>query len=93
MPRTVAEIVADAEKLAKQFEEQEPGAGDLMDATPLRELRRAFEVAASAQQAVADAVSVARAQGHSWRTIGMMIGTSGEAARQRYGGEPSQSPK
>lgn len=86
MPRTVAEIVAEADKLAKQFEDQEIGSGEMKDATALRELRRAFEVSAAAQQAVADAVSVARAQGHSWRTIGMMIGTSGEAARQRYGG-------
>ena len=31
------------------------------------------------------AVSVARADGHSWAAIGTMVGTSGEAARQRYG--------
>jgi hypothetical protein len=30
-------------------------------------------------------VSVARAGGHSWAVIGSMVGTSGEAARQRYG--------
>ena len=27
----------------------------------------------------------ARASGYSWRTIGALVGTSGEAARQRYG--------
>lgn len=85
MPRTIDEIVKNADKLAKEFEEREPGAGDMKDATALRELRRAYESLATAHQAVADAVSVARAQGHSWRTIGMMIGTTGEAARQRYG--------
>ena len=39
MPRTVAEIVAEADKLAKQFEDQEIGSGDMKDATALRELR------------------------------------------------------
>jgi hypothetical protein len=28
---------------------------------------------------------VARAEGHSWAAIGAMLGTFGEAARQRYG--------
>ena len=31
---------------------------------------------------------VAKAEGHSWAAIGAMVGTSGEAARQRYG-QPS----
>jgi hypothetical protein len=30
------------------------------------------------------AVRAARADGHSWAAIGAMLGTSGEAARQRY---------
>jgi hypothetical protein len=34
---------------------------------------------------MSDAVAVARAEGHSWATIGAMLGTTGEAARQRYG--------
>jgi hypothetical protein len=31
-------------------------------------------------------VAVARAEGQAWAAIGAMLGTSGEAARQRYGG-------
>jgi len=34
---------------------------------------------------LADTVSIARAQGHSWAAVGAMLGTSGEAARQRDG--------
>ncbi len=34
----------------------------------------------------ADAVRAAREKRLSWREIGEAIGTSGEAARQRYGG-------
>ena len=38
-----------------------------------------------AERAIQEAVAVARSQGYSWRMIGALIGTSGEAVRQRYG--------
>jgi hypothetical protein len=85
MPRTVPEIVAGADALARLFEEYEPQPGDDKDAAPLREVRRAFEAKAHAEAALVEAVSTARAHGHSWAAIGAMLGTSGEAARQRYG--------
>jgi hypothetical protein len=37
------------------------------------------------QNALGDAVVRARHNGHSWAPIGAMVGTAGEAARQRYG--------
>jgi hypothetical protein len=40
------------------------------DAAGLRAVRAAFQ---------------ARAEGHSWAATGAMVGTSGVAARQRYG--------
>lgn len=85
MPRTIDEIASSADKLAARFEEYEPPGGAGKDAAPLRELRKAFETYAQAHRALIDAVSVARAAGHSWTSIGAMVGTSGEAARQRYG--------
>jgi hypothetical protein len=90
MPRTIDEIVNQAEELAARFEDHEPHADDIRDATALRELRRTFLARAEAEQRVTDAVEKARADGHSWATIGAMVGTSGEAARQRYG---QRSPK
>jgi hypothetical protein len=51
----------------------------------LRGVRLAFQARANAERGLADAVTVARADGHSWAAIGAMVGTSGEAARQRYG--------
>lgn len=86
MPRTVEEVLAQADELAKRFEGYEPKPGDAKDATPLRAVREAFEDMAHAQKRLADRVSVARAYGFSWAAIGAMLGTSGEAARQRYGG-------
>ena len=85
MPRTIDEIINQAEELAARFEEHEPAADDIRDATALRELRRAFLARAKAEKRVTEAVEKARADGQSWASIGSMLGTSGEAARQRYG--------
>ncbi len=85
MPHTVEQILADADSLAKRFEDFEPEPGSGKDSKSLRDLRKAFEDAARAQERLTEAAVVARAEGHSWAAIGAMVGTSGEAARQRYG--------
>ncbi|MEP6599733.1 MAG: hypothetical protein ABJB98_09855 [Actinomycetota bacterium] len=85
MPRSTKEILARAEELAKRFEDYEPAQNDGVDARSLRDIRHAFLRRAEAEREIADAVAVARAEGHSWAAIGAMLGTSGEAARQRYG--------
>jgi hypothetical protein len=87
MPRTVEEILAHADKLSEMFEKNDlPGEGRTLDAAALRGVREAFEDLALAQKRLGERVAVARASGHSWAAIGGMVGTSGEAARQRYGG-------
>lgn len=85
MPRTVDEIINQAEELAERFEEHEPDSDEVRDASPLRDLRQAFLARAEAEQRVTEAVERARTEGHSWASIGAMVGTSGEAARQKYG--------
>lgn len=85
MPRTIDEIISQAEALAVRFEDHEPDADDIKDANDLREVRQAFLARAEAERRVTEAVVKARAAGHSWASIGAMVGTSGEAARQRYG--------
>ena len=86
MPRTMHEIAAQADEIARRFEAGEiPEGKKPLDARPLREIREAFEDVAHAQERLGERVKVARASGHSWAMIGMMLGTSGEAARQRYG--------
>ena len=90
MPRTIDEIISQAEELAARFEDHEPDADDIKDASALRELRQAFLARAEAEQRVTAAVRRARAEGHSWSSIGAMVGTSGEAARQRYRQKPGQ---
>jgi hypothetical protein len=85
MPRTTQEILDQADELAARFEGHESDLADMADAGPLREVRLAFQERAAAERRLSDAVTVARTRGHSWAAIGAMVGTSGEAARQRYG--------
>jgi len=84
MPRTAQEILDHADELTTRFETHAPS-DDAHDATELRVLREAFLARAAAERALGDAVIRARHNGHSWASIGAMVGTSGEAARQRYG--------
>lgn len=82
MPRTAQEILDHAHELAARFERAEPA--DIRDATALRAVREAFLTRTDAERNLRDAVVRARHEGHSWAAIGAMVGTSGEAARQRY---------
>ena len=83
MPRTFQDIIDHADELADRFEQMEPN-GDGHRAA-LAQLRAAVKRRAAGEQAVADAVRYARADGLSWNAIGLTLGTTGEAARQRYG--------
>lgn len=83
MPRSAQEILDHADELAARFEHAEPD--DVRDAGALRAVREAVLARAESERALRDAVVQARHDGHSWAAIGAMVGTSGEAARQRYG--------
>jgi hypothetical protein len=89
MPRTVKEILDQAAKLSELFEARGSAPGGVMDALSLHAVRLAFQARADAERGLVEAVVLARRDGHSWAAIGAMVGTSGEAARQRYG---SRSP-
>lgn len=85
-PRTLEEALAAVEAITRQL-------GDMADQTqaanPLAAVGAAFEARTRAEQILAARVADARAAGHSWAAIGTMLGTTGEAARQRYGKPPS----
>jgi hypothetical protein len=84
MPRTVQEILDHAEELARRFEEYEPDPKDSRETAGLGAVRDAVIARSEAELALAKAVRAAHRAGHSWQSIGAMLGTSGEAARQRY---------
>lgn len=84
MPRSVEEILAHADRLAGQFEDYEPQPGDDVDRAAIAALRAAVRERSEAERHVRDSVRSARQAGVSWSAIGALLGTSGEAARQRY---------
>ena len=91
MPRSVQEILDHADELAARFEDYEPKGSDERDPEAYAALREALVSRSDAERAIRDAVEQARAQGFSWAFIGKIVGTSGEAARQRYGGHKQAS--
>ena len=84
MPRTVDEILAHADAPAERSEPYEPKAADELDAARVRALRSAVAEKSPAERHLIDAVRTARRSGMSWSAIGTFVGTTGEAARQRY---------
>jgi hypothetical protein len=85
MPRTMQEIIDHADELARRFEDHEPDPARVHDARALAKLRELVLARSAVERDLAAAVAAAREEGHSWGIIGAMLGTSGEAARQRYG--------
>ena len=83
MPRSIQEILDHADELAKKFEDHEPEASD---ERPVEEymLESAALARARSERQAADAVIAARAAGASWQKIGKFLGTSAQAAQQRY---------
>lgn len=84
MPRTLDEILARADELAARFENYEPHPDDEVDPVVVALLRGAVAERSEAERRVLEAIRAARAAGLSWSAIGAFVGTSGEAARQRY---------
>ncbi|MGB3411972.1 MAG: hypothetical protein WBA45_12340 [Microthrixaceae bacterium] len=84
MPRTIQEILDHAEELAERFENYEPSADDERSVEEYILERAALDRARS-EKRVVDAVVAARASGASWQKIGSLLGTSPQAAQQRYG--------
>ena len=84
MPRTIQEILDHADELAKRFEDYEPSDGD--DRTVAEYLlQRAAMARARTERQIVEAVEAARADNISWARIGALLGTSAQAAQQRYG--------
>jgi hypothetical protein len=83
MPRSIQDILDHADELAQRFENLEP---DQAIEIPVEEyqLQRAVVARAHTEHQLLDAVSNARAAGLSWQKIGVLLGTSAQAAQQKY---------
>lgn len=84
MPRSIQEILDHADQLAQRFQDYEPAQGD---ERPVEEflVQRAALARARSERQVLDAVTAARMAGIPWSKIGELLGTSAQAAQQRYG--------
>ena len=84
MPRSIQDILDHADQLAKRFEDFDPTAAHDV---PVEEylLQRAVVARARSEQQLIEAVAKARSAGISWQKIGTLVGTSAQAAQQRYG--------
>lgn len=84
MPRSIQDIIDHADELANRFEDFDP---DTARERPVEEylLERAVIARSASEKEVVRAVIAARTAGLSWRQIGSIIGTSAQAAHQRYG--------
>ena len=84
MPRSIQDILDHADELARRFEDYEPSEADERSVEEYL-LRRAALSRARSEREIVDAVMRARAEGISWSKIGEILGTSAQAAQQRYG--------
>ena len=84
MPRSIQEILDHAEQLAQQFEDYEPAPGDERSVEEYL-LQRAALARARSERQIIEAVTSARSAGIPWSKIGEILGTSAQAAQQRYG--------
>ena len=84
MPRSIQDILDHADELAKRYEDFNP---DHAKEIPVEEylLQRAVIARARSEQQLLDTVVAARTAGLSWQKIGTLLGTSAQAAQQRYG--------
>jgi hypothetical protein len=84
MPRSIQDILDHADELAERFENYQP---DPADERPVEEylLERAALARARSERQIVDAITTARTKGVSWTRIGELLGTSAQAAQQRYG--------
>lgn len=85
MPRSVQEILDQADELARRFEEFEPSEADRTSAETLAAVHRAAVARVEAERDLVRSVLDARRAGTSWAALGRALGTSGQAARERYG--------
>jgi hypothetical protein len=84
MPRSLQDILDHVDEIADRLERGDYEANP-HDARGTRLIIDALERRAQAERDIIEGVSLARADGLDWRTIGVFLGTTGEAARQRYG--------
>ncbi len=84
MPRTIQDILDHADEVAARLEAYDPSSADERPAEEFL-LEQAVLERARGERELTEAVAAARIKGLTWRRIGEILGTSPQAAHQRYG--------
>jgi hypothetical protein len=84
MPRTKDELARAAAETAAWLDALDPDAADWDDPADLRAIADALQRVAQAEVDLADAVAAARKHERNWAEIGMALGITRQAARQRF---------
>lgn len=74
----------ETERAERLLDDLDPGAATMDDNDDLRAFAAAADAVAGDQERLAEAVGAARAHGRSWSRIGIALGVSRQAARQRF---------
>lgn len=85
MPRTRQELERAAAQAESWLDSLDPAVTPAEDPADLRRIGLALRGLVEGQRAVDEAVAAARANGRSWADIGLVLGISRQAARERYG--------
>ncbi len=72
------------QRAAKLAEEFDPSGTQIDDTTDLRTLAEAVDSVRSGEARVRELVARARANGRSWGEVGIALGVSRQAARERF---------
>lgn len=72
------------QRSAKLAEEFDPSGVPMDDTTDLRTLAEAVDNVRAGEARVRELVALARANGRSWGEIGIALGVSRQAARERF---------
>jgi len=72
------------QRAAKLAEEFDPADVQMEDTTDLRTLAEAVDSVRAGDARVRELVALARADGRSWGEIGIALGVSRQAARERF---------
>jgi hypothetical protein len=74
----------DIERAAERFERFDPASAKPVDTSDLRQLAEAVDALHAQEARIRELVALAHANGHSWGRIGIALGTSRQAARERF---------
>jgi hypothetical protein len=89
MPKSIKDILSNADSLSQRLKQYEPDPKDERDVNIFKSLQQAVIEKSLVEENLLKIIKKARKNGYSWSLIGSFLGTSGEAARQKYSNSKS----